>query len=52
MATVTRRTLLCGIAMIPALQFSPAGAQTGVTPEEARAIAKEAYIYGFPIVDD
>jgi len=25
--------------------------QTQVTPEEARAIAKEAYIYGFPLVD-
>lgn len=23
----------------------------GVTPEEARAIAKEAYVYGFPVVD-
>src|SRR5271154_2176119 len=29
----------------------PAHAQTGVSPAEARAIAKEAYIYGFPIVD-
>jgi hypothetical protein len=28
-----------------------ATAQTSVTPEEARAIAKEAYIYGFPMVD-
>ena len=26
--------------------------KTEVTPEEARAIAKEAYIYGFPIVDN
>lgn len=24
----------------------------GMTPEEARAIAKEAYIYGFPLVDN
>jgi hypothetical protein len=23
-----------------------------VTPEEARAIAKEAYVYGFPMVDN
>jgi hypothetical protein len=29
----------------------PAHAQTGVSPAEARAIAKEAYIYGFPMVD-
>ena len=33
--------------------FAPALAQAqNVTPEEARAIAKEAYIYGFPPVDD
>lgn len=28
-----------------------AEAQTAVSPAEARAIAKEAYIYGFPLVD-
>ena len=27
-------------------------ASEGITPEEARAIAKEAYIYGFPLVDN
>jgi hypothetical protein len=26
--------------------------KTEVTPEEARAIAKEAYVYGFPLVDN
>ncbi|MCF8070623.1 MAG: hypothetical protein K9L30_18740, partial [Desulfobacterales bacterium] len=31
---------------------SVAVAQISVTPEEARAIAKEAYVYGFPIVDN
>jgi hypothetical protein len=30
----------------------PAHGQTAITPEEARAIAKEAYIYGFPLVDN
>ena len=30
----------------------PARAQGGVSPTEARAIAKEAYIYGFPVVDN
>jgi hypothetical protein len=30
----------------------PARAQSSVSPEEARAIAKEAYIYGFPVVDN
>jgi hypothetical protein len=29
----------------------PAHAQTGVSPAEARTIAREAYIYGFPVVD-
>ena len=29
----------------------PAMAQVTATPAEARAIAKEAYIYGFPMVD-
>jgi hypothetical protein len=33
--------------------FAPAQAQAAdVTAEEARAIAKEAYIYGFPMVDN
>jgi hypothetical protein len=31
---------------------SPAPPPAEVTPEQARAIAKEAYIYGFPIVDN
>src|SRR3984957_18220664 len=30
----------------------PARAQSGVGPDEARAIAKEVYIYGFPVVDN
>src|ERR1700752_3741117 len=30
----------------------PVRAQSGVSPDEARAIAKEAYIYGFPLVDN
>jgi hypothetical protein len=30
---------------------APPPAPAAVTPEEARAIAKEAYIYGFPLVD-
>ncbi len=31
---------------------TPPPAPATVTPEQARAIAKEAYIYGFPIVDN
>jgi len=30
---------------------SPAPTSAAVTPDQARAIAKEAYIYGFPMVD-
>lgn len=52
MKAVTRRGFVGGIAVLPALHFSSADAQAGVSPEEARAIAKEAYIYGFPIVDN
>ena len=43
------------IALITALLASwiipTAQAQTSVSPAEARAIAKDAYIYGFPLVD-
>jgi hypothetical protein len=52
MRTVTRRGFVGGIALLPALDFSAAHAQAGVSPAEARAIAKEAYIYGFPVVDN
>ena len=30
----------------------PPPSPAAVTPEQARAIAKEAYIYGFPMVDN
>jgi hypothetical protein len=52
MKTLTRRGFTGGIALLPSLRFSAASAQAGVTPAEARAIAKEAYIYGFPLVDN
>src|SRR3979490_3079575 len=52
MKTVTRRGFVGGVALLPALNFSAAHAQAGVSPAEARAIAKEAYVYGFPIVDN
>ena len=52
MQAITRRTFAAGIGLLPALRFSSASALTGVTPAEARAIAKEAYIYGEPIVDN
>jgi hypothetical protein len=52
MRTVTRRGFVSGVALLPALHFSAAHAQASVSPAEARAIAQEAYIYGFPIVDN
>jgi len=39
------------IALLAPWAFPTAQAQTSATPAEARAIAKEAYIYGFPMVD-
>ena len=50
MKKVTRRTFVGGVAAIPLLTHE-ANAQTNLTPAEARAIAKEAYIYGYPMVD-
>jgi hypothetical protein len=44
--------------LVPALLLSACGggeadkATSALKPEEARAIAKEAYIYGFPLVDN
>jgi hypothetical protein len=39
------------LALLAAWVFPAAQAQPSATPAEARAIAKEAYIYGFPMVD-
>src|ERR1700704_240733 len=52
MKTISRRGFVGGVALLPALHFSAARAQAGVSPAEARAIANEAYTYGFPIVDN
>lgn len=45
---VTILLLLCPLFSLQ----EPAQAQIDLTPVEARAIAKEAYIYGFPLVDN
>ena len=50
MKTITRRALMCGVAVIPSLRFTASSAQSSVTPAEARAIAEDAYIYGYPLV--
>jgi hypothetical protein len=52
MQTTSRRNVVRGLALAPTLGLSSAYAQTGVSPTEARDIAKEAYIYGEPIVDN
>src|ERR1700710_2201650 len=52
MKSITRRGFVGGIAVLPALHFTQANAQINVSPAEARAIAKEAYTYGFPVVDN
>ena len=52
MKNITRITFGGGIALLPSLRFTAAHAQASVGAAEARAIAKEAYIYGFPIVDN
>jgi hypothetical protein len=49
MKSITRRDVATAMALIPTLPFA-AHAQTGVSPDEARAIAEEGFIYGLPIV--
>ena len=39
------------IAMLLAAAFQTACRPATATPEEARTIAKEAYTYGYPMVD-
>src|SRR5688572_18309488 len=45
------RAIAGAMTLVAAFSFTAARAQATVTPAEARAIAKEAYIYGFPMVD-
>jgi len=51
MSTRSTQALVFSVALLAAWVFPAVQAQTSATPAEARAIAKEAYIYGFPIVD-
>src|SRR5436190_2399200 len=46
----TKTVLVAALAAVLALTFTVRAAD--ITPAEARAIAKGAYIYGFPIVDN
>jgi hypothetical protein len=45
------KAFICAMAMLAAVTFQPAYAHAAVTPAQARAIAKEAYIYANPLVD-
>lgn len=47
----SKGVIVLTMALLASWVFTTAQAQTSVTPAEARAIAKEAYIYGFPMVD-
>ena len=51
MKTTKLKALAFTMAFLASFSFTVARAQTSVTPAEARAIAKEAYIYGYPMVD-
>ncbi|MGD0116711.1 MAG: DUF1254 domain-containing protein [Candidatus Binatus sp.] len=46
------RRLLVLVALVFGLALSATAGAADTTPDEARAIAKEAYIYGFPLVDN
>lgn len=51
MTTTTLRTSACAMALLLSVPFIGARAQSSVSAAEARAIGKEAYVYGFPMVD-
>jgi hypothetical protein len=52
MTSRIKSAFVAAFSLLGALTASAAPAQQPVTPEEARAITKEAYIYGFPMVDN
>lgn len=52
MTITTLKTIACAMTFLLSVAFTEARAQTNVTPAEARAIAKDAYVYGFPVVDN
>jgi len=51
MPRMTRRSFSCGAALSPLLALLPGQVLAQATPEQLRAIAKEAYIYAYPMVD-
>ena len=51
MKTTRTKTLICALLGALALTLNTAFAADALSAAEARAIAKEAYIYGYPLVD-
>jgi hypothetical protein len=51
MTMMSIKAIACAAGFLLSVVFTEARAQTNVTPAEARAIAKAAYVYGFPLVD-
>ena len=51
MTITTLKAIACAMTLLLSVAYTAARAQGNVTPAEARAIAREAYIYGFPVVD-
>jgi hypothetical protein len=49
--TPLHRPGLFAVALVAALGFSRSAFAAEITPQEVRAIAREAYIYGYPMVD-
>ena len=47
----SRKPILCAAALVGALALTTFAHAADITPAEARDIAKEAYIYGYPMVD-
>ena len=50
--TILKATACAVLLLLGPLQFAMAGVESGLSPEQARAIARDAYIYGFPVVDN
>ena len=48
---LSKKQIVAGIALISISLFESVNGQIAITPAEARTIAKEAYVYGFPMVD-
>ncbi len=51
MPTVRSLTFAGAVAVVLGLGVGLVQAQTALTPAQARSLAKEAYIYGYPLVD-